>query len=112
MSRIGGIINEMNNRTFIKERQINNRFIDLLNKQRIIVPPILDMYVKMSGFRKFVHIIYNSNVYFINSFGKSLVWYVVWNVSFSVVRCFFGLSYRHVFTLSHYIVAVVNTQRS
>ena len=27
MSRIGGIINEMNNRTFIKERQINNRFI-------------------------------------------------------------------------------------
>ena len=29
--RIGGIINEMNNRTFIKERQINNRFIDLLN---------------------------------------------------------------------------------
>ena len=36
MSRIGGIINEMNNRTFFKERQINNRFIDLLNKQRII----------------------------------------------------------------------------
>ena len=30
-------------RTFMKERQINNRFIDLLNKQRIIVPPILDM---------------------------------------------------------------------
>ena len=45
MSRIGGIINEMmNNRTIIKERQINNRFIDLLNKQRIIVPLILDMY--------------------------------------------------------------------
>ena len=44
MSRIGGIINEMNNRTFIKERQINNRFIDLLNKQRIIAPLILDMY--------------------------------------------------------------------
>ena len=44
MSKIGGIINEMNNRTFIKERQINNRFIDLLNKQRIIVPLILDMY--------------------------------------------------------------------
>ena len=44
MSRIGGIINEMNNRTFIKERQINNRFIDLLNKQRMIVPLILDMH--------------------------------------------------------------------
>ena len=40
--RIGGIINEMNNRTFMKERQINNRFIDLL--KRIIVSPILDMY--------------------------------------------------------------------
>ena len=33
MSRIGGVINEMNNRTFIKERQINNRFINLLNQQ-------------------------------------------------------------------------------
>ena len=44
MSMIGGIINEMNNRTFIKKRQINNRFIDLLNKQRIIDPLILEMY--------------------------------------------------------------------
>ena len=29
---IGGIINEKNNRTFIKERQINNRFIDLFKQ--------------------------------------------------------------------------------
>ena len=36
---------EMNNRTFIKERPINNRFIDLLNKQRIMVPLILDISV-------------------------------------------------------------------
>ena len=36
---IGKIINdEMNNRTFVKEPQISNRFIDLLNKQRIMVP--------------------------------------------------------------------------
>ena len=35
----------MNNRTFIEERQINNRFVDLFNKQRIIIVPlILDMY--------------------------------------------------------------------
>ena len=44
MPRIGGIINEMNNRTFIKERQINNRFTDLLNKQRTRVALILYMY--------------------------------------------------------------------
>ena len=43
MFRVGGIIIEMNNRTFIKERQINNRFIDLLNEQRKIVPLILDI---------------------------------------------------------------------
>ena len=43
MSRIGGIIIEMNKRTFVKERQINNRFIDLLNKQRKMVPLILDI---------------------------------------------------------------------
>ena len=43
MSRIGGIINEMNNTTFLKERQINNRFIDLSNKQRIMNPLILDI---------------------------------------------------------------------
>ena len=36
MSRIGGIINEINNRTFLKERQIDNRFIDLLDIQRIM----------------------------------------------------------------------------
>ena len=30
----------MNNRTFFKEQQIKNRSIDLLNKQRIIVPLI------------------------------------------------------------------------
>ena len=41
MSRIGG---KMNNRTFVKERQINNTFIDFFNKQRIIVSLILDMY--------------------------------------------------------------------
>ena len=29
---IGGIINEMNNRTFIKEQKINNRFVELSNK--------------------------------------------------------------------------------
>ena len=28
----------------MKERQINNRFIDLLNKQQIMVPLILDMW--------------------------------------------------------------------
>ena len=48
MSRICGKINEMNNyRTFIKERQIDNKFIDLLNKQRIIVPLILDRYAAL-----------------------------------------------------------------
>ena len=42
-------------RTFIKERQINNRFIDLLNKHRIIV---LSMY--MFFFQK-VYKTYNSS---------------------------------------------------
>ena len=50
MSRIGGIINE-NKRTFIEERVYNNRFIDLLNKQQIIVLLILDMSVKVEVFK-------------------------------------------------------------
>ena len=45
MFRIGEKINKMNNnRVFMKEHQINNRFIDLLNKRRTIVLLILDMY--------------------------------------------------------------------
>ena len=43
MSRISGIINEMNKRTFYKERQINKRCINFLSKQNIKVPLILDM---------------------------------------------------------------------
>ena len=56
MSRIGGIINEMNNRTFLKERQINNRFINLLNKQRKIVLLILDMYIVLTLIRRHLNV--------------------------------------------------------
>ena len=43
MSRISGLRNDMNKRTFYKERKINNRCFDFLSKQNIIVPLILDM---------------------------------------------------------------------
>ena len=43
MSRISGLRNDMNNRTFYKERKINKRCFDFLSKQNIIVPLILDI---------------------------------------------------------------------
>ena len=44
MSSIVTICNEMNKRTFYKERQINKTCINFLSKQNIKVPLILDMY--------------------------------------------------------------------
>ena len=43
MSRISGLRNDMDKRTFYKERKINNRSFDFLSKQNIIVPLILDI---------------------------------------------------------------------
>ena len=43
MSRISGLRNDMNKRTFYKERRINKRF-HFLSKQSIKAPLILDMY--------------------------------------------------------------------
>ena len=43
MSRISGLRNDMNKRTFYKERKINNRCFDFLSKQNMIVPLILDI---------------------------------------------------------------------
>ena len=43
MSRISGLRNDMNKRTFYKERKINNRSFNFLSKQHIIVPLILDI---------------------------------------------------------------------
>ena len=43
MSRISRLRNDMNKRTFYKERKINNRSFDSLSKQNIIVPLILDI---------------------------------------------------------------------
>ena len=43
MSRISGLRNDMNKRTFYKKRKINNRCFDFLSKQNIIVPLILDI---------------------------------------------------------------------
>ena len=37
MSGISGLRNDMNKRTFYKERKINNRCFDFLSKQNIIV---------------------------------------------------------------------------
>ena len=48
MSRISGLRNDMNKRTFYKERKINNRSFDFLSKQNIIVPLILDINVKLA----------------------------------------------------------------
>ena len=45
MSRISGLRNDMNKRTFYKERRINKRCIHFLRKQNIKPPLILDMYV-------------------------------------------------------------------
>ena len=45
MSRISGLRNDMNKRTFYKERKINKRCIHVLCKQNIKAPLILDMYV-------------------------------------------------------------------
>ena len=36
-SKISGLRNDMNKRTFYKERKINNRCFDFLSKQNIIV---------------------------------------------------------------------------
>ena len=59
MFRIGGIINEMNNRTFIKKRQINEySFIDLSNKQRITVPLILNKNWKKTNLYKSIRLHY------------------------------------------------------
>ena len=44
MFRISGLRNDMNKRTFYKERKINNRCFDFLSKQNIIVPLIPDFY--------------------------------------------------------------------
>ena len=46
MSRISGLRNDMNERTFYIERKIKNRCFDFLRKQNIIVPLILDINVK------------------------------------------------------------------
>ena len=43
MTRMSGLRNDMNKRTFYKERKINNRSFDFLSKQNIIVPLILDI---------------------------------------------------------------------
>ena len=43
MSTNGGLRNDMNKRTFHKERKINNRCFDVLSKHNIIVPLILDI---------------------------------------------------------------------
>ena len=44
MSRISGLSNDMNKRTFYKERKMNKRRIHFLRKQNIKAPLILDMY--------------------------------------------------------------------
>ena len=44
MSRISGLRNDMNKRTFYKERKINKRCIHFSCKQNIKAPLILDMY--------------------------------------------------------------------
>ena len=43
LSRISGLRNGMNKRTFYNERKMNNRCFDFLSKQDIIVPLILDI---------------------------------------------------------------------
>ena len=43
MSRISGLRNDMNKRTFYKEQKINNICFDFLSKQNITVPLILDI---------------------------------------------------------------------
>ena len=43
MSRLSGLRNDMNKRTFYKERKINIRSFDFLSKQNIIVPLILNI---------------------------------------------------------------------
>ena len=43
MSRISGLRNDMNKRTFNKDRKINNRCFYFLSNQNIIVPLILDI---------------------------------------------------------------------
>ena len=43
MFRISGLRNDMNKRTFYKERKINNRCFDFLSKQNIIFQLILDI---------------------------------------------------------------------
>ena len=43
MFRISGLRNDVNKRTFCKERKINNRYFDFLSKQNIIVWLILDI---------------------------------------------------------------------
>ena len=47
MSRISGLSNAINKRTFYKERKINNRCFDFLSKENIIVPLILDINVSL-----------------------------------------------------------------
>ena len=44
MSRISGLRDDMNKRTFYKEQKINKRRIHFLSKQNIKAPLILDMY--------------------------------------------------------------------
>ena len=45
MSKISGLRNDMNKRTFYKEREINNGCIHFLSKQNIKAPLFLEMYV-------------------------------------------------------------------
>ena len=47
MSRISGLRNNMNKRTFYKEQKINNKCFDFLSKQNIKVPLILDVDVSL-----------------------------------------------------------------
>ena len=51
MSRISGLRNGINKRTFYKERKINNRCFDFLSQQGIIVPLIQDINVKFVTYK-------------------------------------------------------------
>ena len=52
MSRISGLRNDNNKRTFYKERRINKRSIHFLSKQNLKAPLILDMYGDCTQFHK------------------------------------------------------------
>ena len=57
MSRISELRNDMNKRTFYKERKINKRRIHFLSKQNIKAPLILDIYGAFGWREQFLMII-------------------------------------------------------